>query len=332
MRCCSSSTRSSCSRSERFRDGGRTPAARTAVLVLVALAVWLVGCGGSPTSGTGGRAGELEPGGTLTVAVAGDVATIDPLRVSTRTERLVSRQVYEPLRTWQTGPFGEAKRRPGLARTVRPSPDASVWTVVLRDGVEFQDGEPLDADAVLLNVDRWTSGGAAPPLPRLSADSPRPGRVRFILARPSEDFGDALADPRLAIVAPGALIGLGRGELGTDAAGTGPFEYRDRGSGSILLARNAAWWGSDLGLGPGVDQIDFRIDRVAGHRLADLLSGAVQIADDLGRRARDRIGAAPLVTTVPGRAATVGIERSVRGMEAASAAQSLADVWLTDLR
>ena len=33
-----------------------------------------------------------------------------------------------------------------------------------------------------------------------------------------------------------------------------------------------------------------------------------------------------------GGAATVGMERSVRGLDSASATQSLADVWLTDLR
>jgi ABC-type transport system substrate-binding protein len=305
-------------------------------LVAAALtaAVLLAGCSDHPQPGAAGRPGEPEPGGTLTVAVADEIGTLDPLRVGGRCERLVSRQIFEPLRTWQTGPFGDTRRHPGIARSVRPNPEATVWTVVLRRGVLFQNGEPLDADAVRLNVDRWTATAAGRRrLPALTAvDSPRPGRVRFILDRPVESFATALADPHLGLVSPGALIGLGGGPLRLDAAGTGPFEYRGRGAGSVLLARNAGWWGTPLGLGPGIDQVQFSVDPDPGHRLAALRSGTVEVADDLARGAPGRISSAPLLTTVGGAGAVIGIERSVRGIDSAAAAQSLADVWLTDLR
>jgi ABC-type transport system substrate-binding protein len=337
LRCSSSSTRSSCSRSEplprpsRARRRHGLPATSAAALIAASL---LAGCGDDPQSGSAGRPGEPEPGGTLTVAVADEIGTLDPLRIRTRAERLASRQVYEPLRTWQTGPFGDTRRRPGVARSIRPNPDASVWTVVLRRGVAFQNGEPLDADAVLLNVDRWTASPKARALlPGLmAADSPRPGRVRLILDHPVEDFGSSLADCRLGLIAPGALIGLGGGTTRLDSAGTGPFEFRGREGGTVLLARNAGWWGTPLGLGPGIDQIDLAVDRSPAHRLSALLTGAVEVADDLARGAGGRIAAAPLLTTVDGPGVTVGIERSVRGIDSAAADQSLADVWLTDLR
>ena len=102
--------------------------------------------------------------------------------------------------------------------------------------------------------------------------------------------------------------------------------------GGVLLARNAGWWGTALGLGPGIDQIELTADPVAGHRLDALLDGAVDVADELGHNAADRVHAAPLVTMVRGAAATIGVERSVRGIDSTSASQSLADVWLTDLR
>jgi ABC-type transport system substrate-binding protein len=309
----------------------RAPAFLAAALTAV---LALAGCGSDPQSGSAGRVGAPEPGGTLAVAVADEVGTLDPLRVDDRSERLASRQVFEPLRTWQTGPFGDTRRRPGIARSIRPSPDETVWTVALRHGVTFQDGEPLDADAVLLNVDRWassTSGRAL--MPELTAaDTPRPGRVRFILDRPVPGFATTLADPRLGLVAPGSLIGLGGGSLRLDAAGTGPFEFRGHEGGSILLARNAGWWGTQLGLGPGIDQVELSTDPDAGRRLAALRSGTVEVADDLARGAAGQISSAPLLTIVRGSATVVGIERSVRGIDTAAAAQSLADVWLTDLR
>ncbi len=292
------------------------------------------GCGGEGTTTVGGRASDPEAGGTLTISLADEVDTLDPLAAASRAERLASRQIYEPLRTWQTGPFGETRRRPGIARSIRPSPDATSWTATLRRGVTFQNGESFDADAVLVNVDRWLASAAGRALlPHLNAaDSPRPGRVRFILDRPDDDFGRSLADPRLGLVAPGPLVGRDGSPARLDAAGTGPFEFRGRDDGGILLARNANWWGTTLGLGPGVDQIDLTTDPIPGHRLEELLSGAVEVADELGSGAADRIADAPLLTAVRGAAVTIGLERSVRGIDSATAVQSLADVWLTDLR
>jgi len=302
--------------------------------LLLAAAMLGAGCSDDAPTTLVDRATPPEPGGTLTIALADEIDTLDPLRVSSRAERLASRQVYEPLRSWQTAPFGGMKRRPGVARSFRANSDGTEWTASLRRGVTFHNGDPLDADAVLVNVDRWMDSDAGRRLlPELTAaDSPRPGRVRFLLDRPMGGFPVALADPRLGLIAPGAVTGLGSSATDPEAGGTGPFEFRGRDGGTVLLARNAGWWGTALGLGPGIDQIELTSDPVPGHRFAELLGGTVDVADELGAAAIDRIEAAPLLTAVQGAAATIGVERSVRGIDTATAVQSLADVWLTDLR
>lgn len=303
-----------------------------ALLSLIAAAV-LGGCGDESTTAAGPDASP-DPGGTLTIAVAGRIATLDPLRASGRAERLASRQVYEPLRASQRGPFGGARRRPGMVVAFRANPDATAWMATLRRGISFQDGAALDADAVLANANRWIGSAAGDELvPELvAADSPRPGHVRFLLARPDRRFPARLGDPRLGIVAPSALAGQGDGRVQLGASGTGPFELREHDGGGILLARNADWWGTGLGLGPGVDQIELASDPVPSHRLDALLDGAVDVAVGLGRNGAKRISSAPLLTMVHGAAGTFGMERSVRGLDSAAASQSLADVWLTDLR
>jgi MarR-like DNA-binding transcriptional regulator SgrR of sgrS sRNA len=276
----------------------------------------------------------LEPGGTLTVAMADPIEILDPLHARNRSERLASRQIYEPLRSFQQGPFGVSRRRPGLVRSFHSNPRQTIWTARLRRGVTFSNGEPLDADAVLVNARRWLDSPAAGDLlpGLLAADSPRPGRVRFLLDRPWQRFPRALASPRLGLVAPAPLLGLGHGGLRLDAGGTGPFEYRGREEGSLLLARNAGWWGTPLALGPGVDQVELTVMPVAARRIEGLLSGAVDVADELGGTAMQRIADDPLLAAVRGPAARLGLERSVRGIDSAAAAQALADVWLTDLR
>jgi peptide/nickel transport system substrate-binding protein len=296
--------------------------------------VAIAGCGDGGSTASTGLDASPEPGGTLTIALAGGIGTLDPLRASGRAERLASRQVYEPLRMSQRGPFGGAHRRPGIVVAFRANPAATAWTARLRDGVSFQSGEPLDAGAVLVNADRWIGSGAGRVLlPGLeAADSPRPGFVRFLLDGPDERFPVALADPRLGIVAPAALAADDDGRVQLGSAGTGPFELRESDAAGVLLARNAEWWGTAQGLGPGIDQIELTADPVARHRLDSLLSGAVDVADELRPGAIAEVRDAPLLTMVRGAAATLALERSVRGLDSASASQSLADVWLTDLR
>lgn len=341
MRCCSSSTRSFCSRSEPA-DGRAAPRHRSVAglifrRALPFLLIALAGCGETGGEGTSAGAGVTpEPAGTLRIAVAGQVETLDPLLADDRAERIASRQVYEPLVSRQNGPFGQTRLRPGLVRSFDSNAAATIWTAQLRRAVRFQNGEPMDADAVIANVERWMNVTPGPELlPELAippADSPRPGLVRFFLNRPVRDFPRRLADARLGLVAPEAIAEAGSGPVKLGATGTGPFEPREGDPGTTLLARNLSWWGADLGLGPGVEQIELLQVDDPRDRADDLLDGSVEVADDLGRATAARLKRDPLATLVRGGGAVIGVERSVRGIESAEVGQPLADVWLTNLR
>jgi peptide/nickel transport system substrate-binding protein len=274
------------------------------------------------------------PSGELRIAVSGSIRTLDPLLADDRAERIASRQIHEPLLSSLTGPFGQSRRLTGPARSFESSGGDTIWTARLRPRVKFQNGEPLDADAVRANAARWMLVPPGPELlPELAAtDSPRPGLVRFLLDRPSPRFPKELADAHLGLVAPQALAGVGFAPVKLDAAGTGPFELREHGKGDTLLARNLSWWGADVGLGPGVEQIEM-LEVDGGHRRADeLIDGSVEVADGLGPATLRKIEREPLLATVRGGRRGLGIERSVRGIDSPDADQSLADAWLTDLR
>ena len=303
-------------------------------LVIPILALLAAGCGGGSDK-TPGPGGAVSGGGTLAYAIAGHVRELDPLLASSHDEQLVTRQIHEPLVASLVPAFGEGRRSRGLAISWRSSPDDEIWSVQLRKGIRFQDGEPLNSSAVLANAERWRTlpqGRAL--LPELvAADAPRPDLVRFILATPVPDFPRRLASPRLGIVSPGSLrphSGTGAELTSAERSGTGPFELREGGpAGSVLVAANTSWWGTRVGLGPALDQVEFEVEPSAARRLALLSAGEVQVASDLAPDVIADLRRDPLLTYLRGRDTVLGMERSVRGIQSATAIEPLSDVWLT---
>jgi ABC-type transport system substrate-binding protein len=260
--------------------------------------------------------------------------TLDPLYARTAADRLAARQLHEPLVETLNAPFGAPRSSTGLARSVQPSGDATVWRVRLRSGVRFADGATFDASAVLANVARWqaTSQGRATLGASFLVDAPSPEMVRFILPAPDPGFDSRLASPRLGIVSPRALAEAAGGELEPSRApdsGTGPFELRERGADRLLLARNTEWWGAARGLGPGVDQLELTVEPDAAQRLADLRDGSAEVAE-LDRDQLAAVRRDPLLTALPDAAGGIGVERSVRGIPS-EPAPPLNGAWLTSL-
>ena len=195
---------------------------------LCAALAGLAGCGDDRPQGA--AIGVVVPpggSGAIAWALSERPAHLDPLYAATPAERLVSRQIHEPLVAELSGPFEGVRQVSGLALSALPSSDATVWRLRLRPGVSFRDGAPFNAAAVLANVERWSSHPEGRALIGTAlVDAPRPDLVRFILPAPDRHFDRKLASPQLGIVSPRALEQVGAGEL--DAAsigdsGTGPF-------------------------------------------------------------------------------------------------------------
>jgi peptide/nickel transport system substrate-binding protein len=305
-----------------------------AALLLLSTAA---GCGGgADTPSTSGGAGLARAGGggTLAYATPSLPGDLDPLAAVSREAQLVTRQLHEPLVASLRGPYGDSTRRPGLALSVHPSPDQTIWTLRLRDRVRFQDGTPFNASAVLANARRWQSMPAGRALlPNLFAvDAPRPDVVRFLLEKPTPDLARRLSSPRLGIVAPASLNPASgeRARVTGGGFGTGPFKQSRTAYGELLLARNTAWWGTPLGLGPALDAVDFRAVPADAERVRLLRAGGIQVAEELPPADLDAIAADPLLTVLPG-AGGIGMQRSVRGIDSAEPIP-FSGVWLTNIQ
>ncbi|KTS70120.1 hypothetical protein NS206_01420 [Microbacterium testaceum] len=117
-----------------------------------ASALVLSGCGadGSTSAGSITDGGEPQTGGTLTVALSATPSIIDPFATSLQADWVIARQVCEPLfdvsTSFEVGPV--------LAKDLVDNGGGS-YTLSLRDGVTFQDGEPFTSADVIASLNRY---------------------------------------------------------------------------------------------------------------------------------------------------------------------------------
>jgi peptide/nickel transport system substrate-binding protein len=313
----------------------RTARAIAAGLAIATLAALASGCGSDGASPVAAAGVEPQPRGAITLAVPAPPRELDPLLASAPVDRLVTRQLYEPLVERLSGPYDDVRVLPGLGLSERPTEGGKLWRIRLRTGIRFQDGSPFEASAVVANARRWrTTDAGQALLPGLAAaDAPRPDLVRLIFERPLPDLRRRLASPRLGIVSPSALkprSGIDATLASSGGAGTGAFALRPGTGASAVLARNTGWWGTPQGLGPAFDQIGLRVVPSANQRLRLLRRGDVEAAWALPGAVASRLRRDPLLSGLPAPGgASIGLERSVRGIDAANPPPRLSAVWLT---
>ena len=308
-----------------------------ALLAVCAIGLGLLaGCGSESGERAEPGAGEMPPPSPLArVALEGPFGTLDPLYVKTHADRVLSRQIYDPPVDRYDPALGVTGRRRGPLVPLGTQPGSPDWYFLVRPGIEFQDGSPLDADAIVFNSLRWLASDAAKKvLPELNAvDTPfGPGRVRFQLSGPVPDLPERLADPRLGLISPPTLRRYRLREIPGGAGGSGAFAPEDIAPDHALLDAAPQWWGRDAALGPGVDQLEFLAARTPVRRLAMLDGGSVDVADDLGPRAANLIGQQPLLALSGEGDPVIGTTAALRGLRPTPLEQPLSEIWLTDLR
>ncbi|MFJ2739339.1 ABC transporter substrate-binding protein [Streptomyces sp. NPDC087440] len=212
---------------------------RRAALPLAAtaatLALTVTACGGG---GSGSAAGSGGGDGRLRVSLAFPPAqAMSPYGDDAVT--LSRLAVVEGLTA--LGKNGEAL--PALATEWKPDGDKA-WTFTLRKAV-FQDGKPVDAEAVVRSL---TAAEKASPKPRVLSDTDLDAKaesaqlVRITTKTADPLFPQRLANPSLAILSAGAYSG---GKVNPAGHATGPYTLSKlNGAVSATLTRNDTYWGT----------------------------------------------------------------------------------------
>jgi peptide/nickel transport system substrate-binding protein len=113
------------------------------------------GAGASPSSSAPAASAGAKEGGTIVVAIPGDIKRTDSALVDDSNTSYVAQNVMEGLVGLEPG--STSKLVPLLATKWDVSADGKTYTFTLREGVKFHDGTDFNAAAVKTNYDRWTS-------------------------------------------------------------------------------------------------------------------------------------------------------------------------------
>ena len=191
-----------------------------------------------------------------------------------------------------------------LAKSGAPSADLKTWTVELRTGIKFHNGEALNAAAMVTNFMN-TSGmnflgvaatkgpaaataayghtlGTAVPFQSniLKATAVGETTVVYTLDRPQNDFlGTLYASGRGFVRAPAQLID--KTTCSGTPIGTGPFKAVSFTTDEMIVAKNADYWRKDPVTGnklPYIDKITFTNIKESSSRQAAVQRGTVDAA------------------------------------------------------
>src|SRR5215211_3625652 len=189
----------------------RTRAPRVLGAALVLAATGLLASGAAGSVSAGGKAGSTgKAGGTLTIALAEDPDALDPTLARTFVGRMVFLHMCEKLYDLNA----KLEIVPQLAAGMPTlSPDKKTMTIRIKRGVRFNDGTPLNAQAVKISLDRHRtnprSARASEISPVTSVVVAGPYTVRLVLNARYSPLTAQLADRAGMIMSPKQISALG---------------------------------------------------------------------------------------------------------------------------
>lgn len=211
---------------------------------------------------------------TLTVAVAQDPGTWDPIDTFLVNWSVVANDIFDGLTA--RGP--DLKLKPALATSWEFMDNNKTIRFHLRHGVSFQNGEAFNAQAVKFTFERLLADKASPQRSNYTAiESIKvvdDYTVDFHLAHPDPVLLTKLAGYGAMIVPPKYIKEKGDAYFNTHPIGTGPFKMVSyEPNVSATLERNDSFWGDK----PKLEKVVNRFIKEPATQVAELQSGRVDI-------------------------------------------------------
>lgn len=255
----------------------------------------LSACGGAPASDTpastaepAAEEGQETPGDTgasaasdnsIVIRVSADPLNINPLYVTDLNSFTIMQSMYSPFFEIVDG---EVYYGNGLLESVEANEASTQFTLKLKEGLTWHDGEPITADDIVFSMTTLLDEAQAVPYSTYGYDSEGNAAV-------TEKVDDLTAAITFQTANTGFLGSLsqiycipmhiydgvsniGESELNFEPVGSGPYKYVSYASGQSYVVER---FDDYLGGAPNLDRITFRIIKDTNTAIAALQSGDI---------------------------------------------------------
>lgn len=249
-------------------------------VIFLAFIALLTACGGGSSQPVTSATPKV--GGNISVGLASDVVTLNPLKSSALVDRQVMLNLYDTL--VKISPQNTVL--PNLATSwTYTTPTQLVFT--LRTDVKFQDGTPFNAAAVVFNINRILSTPSSPRYSEISSiktvDAVDSSHVQFTLKKAFSPLLATLTDRSGMMLSPTAVQKLGASlDNGPVNVGSGPFMFGEWiKSDHLTIKRNPNYWlkdeqGAAL---PYLQSVRYRPITDSNVEYTNLETGSINVAD-----------------------------------------------------
>jgi peptide/nickel transport system substrate-binding protein len=265
------------------------------LVLTIAVALVAAACGGGGGGDAGGRAADQ----SLIIGMDHVTQNFDPISATATADYTDWRFVYDTLVSTDDG-----TPKPWAAESFEPI-DAKHWRFKIRKGIEFTNGEPLDAEAVRFTFQRALDDEKTPWRVRIEALQKMvivdPLTIDFYLSTPVGNWPTRtsvvwLVPPKYTKDNPDALV--------TKPIGTGPFKMDSFSPGEkAVLSPNPGFWGTK----PQLKRVELRAIPEDSTRVSALMSGDIDVAYRVLPDFADQIkgGGKKLVSVPSGQSANI---------------------------
>jgi ABC-type transport system substrate-binding protein len=218
-------------------------------------------------------------GGRLVFGLSRDISGLNPFVRTRSTNKYVRQVAYETLLDYDE----QDQLVPALAESWTISSDSRVYTIRVRRGVKFHNGEELTAEDV-----KWSAEYAIDPknaatgvnfLERVQTVNVKDKfTVEFVLKEPQAIFVNLLASIEASFpVLPKGSVPPAQSNLPSPPPGTGPFEFKEyKSAREMVFVRNRNYWQKGI---PYLDELVIKPIEDEQVRFAALRAGDVNMIE-----------------------------------------------------